>query len=260
MSNLFRLDGKTAIVTGGGSGIGFAIASLFAKQGAHVEILELTQETADLAIAKIESTKGSGCARQCDVSNQAVVEETISKIHAECGRIDILVNNAGIAQLGNVLDTSESDLDRVFQVNIKGVYNCMRAVVARMSNDGGGVVLNMASTLSMTAIEDRFAYGMSKGAVLTMTYSVAKDFLDQNIRCNCICPARIHTKFVDDFVAQNYPGQEDEVMERLSKAQPIGRMGRPEEVASLALYLCSDEASFSTGCAYPVDGGFLNIR
>ena len=173
---------------------------------------------------------------------------------------NILVNNAGIAHVGNVVQTSEEDFDRIYRVNVKGVYNCLRAVVASMADDGGGVVLNMASTLSKLAIKDRFAYGMSKGAVLTMTYSVAKDFVDQNIRCNCICPARIHTDFVDAFVAKNYPGQEAEVMERLSKEQPIGRMGKPEEVASLALYLCSDEASFATGCAYPVDGGLLHLR
>jgi len=260
MTTPFRLDDKTAIVTGGGSGIGYAIAKLFANQGAHVEILELNVKGAARAVAEIESASGSATANRCDVANQAEVDQLVAEIHARRGRIDILVNNAGIAHVGNLVETSEEDFDRVYQVNVKGVYNCLRAVVASMAADGGGVVLNMASTLSKLAIKDRFAYGMSKGAVLTMTYSVAKDFVDQNIRCNCICPARIHTDFVDGFVAKNYPGQEAEVLERLSKEQPIGRMGKPEEVASLALYLCSDEASFTTGCAYPVDGGLLHMR
>ena len=260
MSQSFRLDGKTAIITGGGSGIGNAIAKCFAKQGAHIEILELKGDAATVAVNEIEAAGASAVAHECDVAIQAEVEQAVGEIHDRRGRIDILVNNAGIAHVGNVVQTNEEDFDRIFRVNVKGVYNCLREVVAKMADDGGGVVLNMASTLSQLAIKDRFAYGMSKGAVLTMTYSVARDFIDQNIRCNCICPARIHTDFVDGFVTQNFPGKEAEVMERLSKEQPIGRMGKPEEVAALALYLCSDEAAFSTGCAYPLDGGLIHMR
>jgi NAD(P)-dependent dehydrogenase (short-subunit alcohol dehydrogenase family) len=129
-----------------------------------------------------------------------------------------------------------------------------------MKNQGGGVILNMASIAGSAAIADRFAYSMSKGAVIAMTYSVAKDYLAYKIRCNCISPARVHTPFVDGFLKKNYPGKEKEMFERLSATQPIGRMGEPEEVASLALFLCSDESSFITGVDYPLDGGFCNLR
>jgi NAD(P)-dependent dehydrogenase (short-subunit alcohol dehydrogenase family) len=122
---------------------------------------------------------------------------------------------------------------------------------------GGGVILNMASIASLIGLLDRFAYSMTKGAVLTMTRSIAIDYMKKNIRCNCICPARVHTPFVDRYITQNYPGREQEMFRQLSEYQPIGRMGNPQEVAQLALYLCSDEASFVTGQAYPIDGGVL---
>jgi NAD(P)-dependent dehydrogenase (short-subunit alcohol dehydrogenase family) len=129
-----------------------------------------------------------------------------------------------------------------------------------MKANGGGVILNMASIAATAGLADRFAYSMSKGAVVAMTYSVAKDYLSHKIRCNCISPARVHTPFVDDYLRRNYPGHEKEMYEKLAQAAPIGRMGEPEEVASLALFLCSDEASFITGTDYPLDGGFFNLR
>jgi NAD(P)-dependent dehydrogenase (short-subunit alcohol dehydrogenase family) len=174
--------------------------------------------------------------------------------------VDILVNNAGISHIGNLQNTSEEDFNRVFSVNVKGMYNCMSAAVPQMLSHGGGVILNMASIAATAGLADRFAYSMSKGAVVAMTYSVAKDYLAQNIRCNCISPARVHTPFVDGYLRRNYPGREKEMFEKLEKSQPLGRMGRPEEIASLALYLCSDEASFITGSDYPIDGGFLALR
>jgi NAD(P)-dependent dehydrogenase (short-subunit alcohol dehydrogenase family) len=162
--------------------------------------------------------------------------------------------------VGNLESTSERDLDRVYRVNIKGVYNCLSATIPSMKARRRGVILNMASIASSAGLPDRFAYSMSKGAVLSMTYSVARDYLANNIRCNCISPARVFTPFVAGFVEQNYPGREKEMMDRLSHSQPIGRMAEPREVASLALYLCSDEAAFITGVDYPIDGGFFNIR
>jgi len=170
------------------------------------------------------------------------------------------VNNAGISHVGNLEGTSEQDIDKVFSVNVKGMYNCMCASVADMKGNGGGIILNMASIAGTSGLADRFAYSMSKGAVVAMTYSVAKDYLAHNIRCNCISPARVHTPFVDGFLHRNYPGKEQEMFEKLEKSQPIGRMAQPEEIAALALYLCSDEASFITGSDYPIDGGFLNLR
>ncbi|MBT28630.1 MAG: short-chain dehydrogenase [Thalassobius sp.] len=196
----------------------------------------------------------------CNVASQEAVKITLNSIFEHSNKIDILINNAGIAHVGNVETTTEADLDRIYSVNIKGVYNCMHEAVKLMKKQGGGTILNLASIVSAVGISDRFAYSMSKGAVLTMTYSVAKDFIKDNIRCNCIGPARIHTPFVDGFLAKNYPGKEQEMFDKLAATQPIGRMGKPEEVAALALYLCSDEASFITGSFYPIDGGFITLN
>jgi NAD(P)-dependent dehydrogenase (short-subunit alcohol dehydrogenase family) len=257
---MFSLTKKTAVITGGGSGIGKAIAEVFASQGANVFVLELNESTAEQTISNIKSKGGKGFAFACNVSDQAMVKDTFRKIKEQAGDIHILVNSAGVAHIGKLENTEEKDLDRIFQVNVKGVYNTMYAVIDSMKKQGGGIILNVASVASSVGIADRFAYSMSKGAVLTMTYSVAKDYVKDNIRCNCISPARVHTAFVDGFLKANYPGKEEEMFEKLSKTQPIGRMGKPEEIAALALYLCSDEASFVTGTNYPIDGGFLTLN
>lgn len=256
---LFNLSGKVALITGGGSGIGRAIAELFARQGAAVSILELNKDAAEEVVNVINSAGGKAQAVVCNVAEQKEVADMFSSILKEKSRIDILVNCAGIAHIGNIENTSEADFEKVFNVNVKGVYNCMKSVIVHMK-ETGGVILNIASIASSVGIADRFAYSMSKGAVLTMTLSVAKDYIKHNIRCNCISPARIHTPFVDGFIQKNYPGKEKEIFEKLSASQPIGRMGKPDEVASLALYLCSDEASFVTGSDYPIDGGFIRLN
>ncbi|WP_205499771.1 SDR family NAD(P)-dependent oxidoreductase [Rufibacter psychrotolerans] len=253
---MFRLAGKSAVVTGGGSGIGRAIAQLFAQQGAHVHVLDLQEEAASETADAIRAAGGAAQGHRCDVSSQAEVQRVFSAIP----QVDILVNNAGIAHVGNLEKTSETDLDRVYQVNVKGAYTCMLAAVQQMKQQGGGVILNLASIAALVGIPDRFAYSMSKGAIHAMTMSVAKDYLASNIRCNSISPARVHTPFVDGFLAKNYPGNEAAMFEKLSKTQPIGRMGKPEEVAALALFLCSDEAGFITGCDYPIDGGFTRLN
>ncbi len=258
---MFSLSGKTAVVTGAGSGIGRAIALRFAKQGAHVEIIEVSEENAKAVCAEIDAAGGSAGWAVCDVGDQRAVKETMDVFAARSGgKLDILVNNAGIAHIGTVLTTTEDDLDRLYRINVKGVYNCMHVAVAHMVEQGGGVILNMSSIASSIGLADRFAYSMTKGAVEIMTLSVAKDFIQHDVRCNCICPARVHTPFVDGYLAKTYPGREAEMFEKLSQAQPIGRMAEPDEIAALALYLCSDEASFVTGCAYPIDGGALNLR
>ncbi len=257
---MFSLDSKVAVITGGGSGIGRAIAKCFADQGSIVHILELSDASAAETINEIKKNGGKGFAHACNVADQVQVKKVFSDIHKASGRIDILVNSAGIAHIGKLENTEEGDFDRLFQVNVKGVYNTMQSAVLYMKSQSGGVILNLASVAATVGIPDRFAYSMTKGAVLTMTLSVAKDYLADNIRCNCISPARIHTAFVDGFLKNNYPGREQEMFEKLSKTQPIGRMGTPDDVAALALYLCSDESSFVTGCDYPVDGGFLRLN
>lgn len=255
-----KLASKTAIITGGASGIGLAIARLFAREGASVEILDRNQEEMNRAVEEIRAAGGTAHATHCDVADAANVEAAITAIHTRAGRIHILVNNAGIAHVGNALTTTPEDFERVQRVNVFGVANCLRSALKFMTAEGGGVILNLASCVSVMAINDRFAYSTSKGAVLAMTYAVAKDFLNHNIRCNALLPGRVHTPFVDGFIAKNYPGREAEMFDKLSKAQPIGRMAEPEEIAHAALFLCSDEASFITGTGLPVDGGTLTIR
>ena len=260
MKSSFSLEGKTAIVTGGGKGIGEHISKVFANNGASVIILDLDAESAQKTAYEISKNGGRVEFYSCDVSNHAEVHEVIDLVIASHGKLDVLVNNAGIAQVGNVENTTLEDMQKIFDVNVVGVYNCLHAAIPHMKENNGGVVVNMASIASVIGLEDRFGYSMTKGAVLAMTYSVAKDYINDNIRCNAIGPARVHTPFVDGFIKKNYPGREEEMFANLSATQPIGRMGKPEEIAHLALYLCSDEANFITGSFYPIDGGFLTLN
>lgn len=253
---MFNLHHKTAVVTGAGSGIGRAIAERFARQGAEVYILDLDEQQARETAEAINREGGLARFQVCNVA----VQEEIRLFFAGLKKLDILVNNAGVAHIGTAESTTEEDMDRIIAVNIKGVYNCLHFGIPKIRQAGGGAILNMASIVASVGIPDRFAYTMSKGAVAAMTLSVAKDYLAHHIRCNCISPARVHTPFVDGYLAKNYPGKEAEMFEKLSKTQPVGRMGRPEEVAALALYLCSDEAGFVTGCDFPIDGGFIYLN
>ncbi len=253
------LQGKRALVTGAASGIGRAIAQTFADAGAEVLLLDLTLDAAQAAAREISANTGAHCTPlACDVSDESSVQAAFSQIPT--GPLDILVNSAGIAHIGTVLDTAPADFDRLYRVNVRGTYLCMQAALQRMSAQRSGVIVNMASIAATSGLDSRFAYSMTKGAVLSMTLSVARDCLPLGIRCNCISPARVHTPFVDGFVAKTYPGREAEMMAKLSAAQPVGRMGTPEEIAQLALYLCSDAASFITGTDVLIDGGFTNLR
>ena len=253
---MFKLTNKSVIITGGGSGIGKAVSVLFAKQGAEVHIIELNADAASTTVNEITAVGGKAFGYTCDVSKQQQVMDVFNQI----GKIDILLNNAGIAHIGKADTTSEMDFDRVCNVNIKGVYNCLFAAIPLMKAGGGGVILNTASIAAHVGITDRFAYSTSKGAIHAMTLSVARDYLADNIRCNSISPARVHTPFVNGFISKTYPGKEAEMFEKLSKTQPIGRMAKSEEIAALALYLCSDEAGFITGTDYPIDGGFITLN
>jgi 2-keto-3-deoxy-L-fuconate dehydrogenase len=256
---MFNLQSKTAIITGGGSGIGKAIAKLFARQGAPVYIMDFDEQGIEQTIKEIKEEGGIAYGAKCDVSDQQQVKTIVDKIVADGGSIQILVNNAGVAHVGTAESTGEDDFNRLLNVNVKGVYNCLHTIIPHMK-EKGGAILNMASIASSVGIPDRFAYSMTKGAVVGMTLATARDYIATGIRCNCISPARVHTPFVDGFLSKNYPGKEQEMFDKLSKSQPIGRMAEPEEIAYLVLYLCSDEASFITGCDYPIDGGFIKLN
>lgn len=258
-STEFRLDGKTAVITGAGSGIGRAIALKFAACGAAVHLLDVNLPQAETVASEIKKSGGDATPWACDVSDHAQTAATFQKLFGGV-RLNVLVNNAGISQIGKVDNTSEADFDRILRVNVKGYYNCIHASIGHMKANGGGVILNMASVAGSAGLAERFGYSTSKGAVIAMTYSVAKDYVADGIRCNCISPARVHTPFVDSYLSRTYPGREKEMFAKLAETQPIGRMGEPDEIASLALYLCSDAAAFITGTNYPIDGGFLNLH
>ncbi len=250
---------KNALVTGGGSGIGRSVCLRLAQAGANIFVLDLDLESAGNTVSEIEEQGGEAQALGCDISDSKATREIFEDV-LKHDPIDFLVNSAGIAHIGNIENTSEDDLDRLYSVNVKGTYNAMAAVVPSMKVRRYGVIVNVASVASSVGISDRFAYSMTKGAVLTMTYSVARDYVNHGIRCNCVAPARVHTPFVDRYLEKNYPDNRDEMFEALANSQPIGRMGAPDEIAALIAYLCSDDAAFITGANVPIDGGFVTLN
>ena len=254
----FLLTGRVAAVTGAASGIGRAIAAEFVRAGAHVHCLDQDGDAVTSAAHEFGAS-ATAIPHQCDVTDLASVERVFATI-AAMHPLDVLVNNAGVSHIGTVGNTSPEDFERLFRVNVQGVYLCTRAVINGMATRRKGVIINMASVAASVGLADRFAYSMTKGAVVAMTYSIARDYVGHGVRCNSISPARVHTPFVDGYLAKAYPGREAEVFARLAAAQPVGRMGKPEEVATLARFLASDEAAFLTGTDYPLDGGFLRLH
>lgn len=254
---MFRLDGKMAIVTGAGSGMGREIALLFAKQGATVAVADINQPAAEAVTAEITGTGGQAYAQALDVTKLDSAEAAVAEAVQRAGRLDILVNNAGIGLVGNLLETAPDDFHRLFSVNVDGVYHCSKAAVAQMTAQSpkGGVIVNMASVAGQVAVARRFAYCATKGAVISMTQSTAMDYIDQGIRCNCICPGTVETPFVEAYLQKYHAGEIEETRKQLHARQPLGRMGRAEEIAPLALYLASDDASYVTGAQMTIDGG-----
>jgi NAD(P)-dependent dehydrogenase (short-subunit alcohol dehydrogenase family) len=249
--------GKSILITGGASGIGLAMVKKFASMGATVFFID-TNQVEGSKLQWEEHEKGFKVKfLEGSISDFSQVE---SLIHSIPGKLDVLINNAGISHIGKVENTSEVDFDRVYQVNVKGMFHCIKASLPKLKEQGGGSILNMCSVAATIGIPDRFAYSMTKGAALSMTLSVARDYVADGIRCNCISPGRVHTPFVDGFLAKNYPGQEKEMFAKLAGTQPIGRMGTPEEIAELAYFISSDAGSFITGANFNIDGGFMGLK
>ena len=255
---MFEIRG-TAVITGGASGIGRAVAQRLARAGADVWIWDLNAAAADETAEGIRQQGFSAQARVCDVTDFADVAASMDAVKTKAGSIGILINSAGISHVGTVESTADADFERLFRVNVSGTYHTMRAAVPVMASQKRGVILNLASVAASVGLKDRFAYSMTKGAVVSMTLSVAKDYVGQGIRCNCVSPGRVHTPFVDAMLKTNYPGQEAVLFDQLSKTQPLGRMAEPEEIAALVHYLCSDEAAFITGTDYAIDGGLIRL-
>ncbi|EKB50663.1 SDR family NAD(P)-dependent oxidoreductase [Cecembia lonarensis] len=248
---------KTVVITGGASGIGLAITQLFAKKGHQTIFLDYNSNAGNDVASTLKKDGGNIQFIQTDVSDFNSVRTAFDQIP---DKIDTLINNAGISHVGNLEETSEDDFERLFQVNVKGIYTCSNAAIKKLKTNGGGSIINMCSVAATMGLADRFAYSMTKGAVLSMTLSIARDYVSEHIRCNCISPGRVHTPFVDGFLAKNYPGQEKEMFAKLAATQPIGRMGKPEEIAAMVYYLASDDASFITGSNFNIDGGFLGLK
>lgn len=251
------MKSKNILITGGASGIGLAMVRKFAVEGCHVFFID-TNNIEGTKLQLEEGEKGYIVKfLEGSIASYSEVEKLISQIPC---KIDTLINNAGISHIGKAETTSEEDFDRLFQVNVKGMFNCIKAALPKLKEGRGGSILNMCSVAASIGIPDRFAYSMTKGAALSMTLSVARDYVADGIRCNCLSPGRVHTPFVDGFLAKNYPGQEKEMFEKLAATQPIGRMGTSEEIAELAYFISSEAGGFITGANFNIDGGFMGLK
>jgi 2-keto-3-deoxy-L-fuconate dehydrogenase len=254
MRPMFDLTDKIALVTGAGSGIGAAIAEAFGDRHARVFVTDRDLQSAECTAARIVDRQGTATALALDVCDEDACGVRAREVLADAGRLDILVNNAGVGHVGTALQTAGADLDRVYAVNVRGVFNVTKAFLPAMLERRRGSIINMASIGGIVGIRDRLAYCTSKFAVVGLTKSMALDHALDGIRVNCICPGRVETPWVEQRLRE-YP---DPVKARqeMTATQAVGRMGRPEEVAAAALYLASDESSFVTGSAFMIDGGW----
>ena len=262
-----KLENQVAVITGAGSGIGQATALAFAREGASVVVadynLQAAQETVRLihTLEQEDGTPPKGtrvAAFQANVTVAADASALVDFTVQTFGKVNILVNNAGVGVVGTILTTSEEDWDRIFAVNVKGIFHCSRSAIPKMIEQGGGVIVNVSSIVAIVAVVDRAAYGASKGAVLALTKAMAADHVKDNIRVNCVCPGTVDTPWVERMV-QSYDDPE-EARRKMVTRQPVGRLGTAEEIAGAILYLAAPEASFATGSALVIDGGFTAFK
>ena len=251
------MNNKTILITGGASGIGLALVEKFTTEGNNVYFIDSNGLLGRQVEKEFQEKGKSVTFLEVDIREESQVQLAIQSIPS---KLDVLINNAGISHIGNLASTTLADFERLFAVNVSGMFLCSQAALPKLIEDGGGSILNMCSVAATMGIPDRFAYSMTKGATLSMTLSIARDYVSQGIRCNCISPGRVHTPFVDGFLAKNYPGKEQEMFEKLAATQPIGRMGTPTEIAELAYFISSDAGKFITGSNFTIDGGFTGIK
>jgi NAD(P)-dependent dehydrogenase (short-subunit alcohol dehydrogenase family) len=242
----FRLDGRVAMVTGGASGIGESTCRVLAKAGASVLVTDLNGEAAGRLAAELPNAR----AVQCDITS----EESVRQAFLSIGKLDILVNNAGIGHVGSILECSLEDFQKLFRVNVEGMFLVTKAAVPLLIASHGAMV-NIGSVAGLIGIKKRFGYCATKGAVVTMTKQLAVEY-PTDFRVNCICPGTVETPFVEAYLEKHHKHEKEQVRTQLNARQPIGRLGRPEEIAHLVLYMCADEAGFMTGSVVTIDGGW----
>jgi NAD(P)-dependent dehydrogenase (short-subunit alcohol dehydrogenase family) len=242
----FRLDGKRVLVTGGASGIGASVSRVFANAGASIVIVDIDLPRAEAMASELPDA----VARECDITN----EDSVRQLFGSLDRLDVLVNNAGIGLVGGVEDTELSDFQRLFRVNVEGTFLVTKHAVPRLIESRGSIV-NIGSVAGLVGVKKRFAYCATKGAVVAMTRQLAVDY-PKEFRVNCICPGTVETPFVEGYLDKYHRDEKEEVREQLKLRQPIGRLGQPDEIAHLALYLASDQAAFTNGSIIPIDGGW----
>jgi NAD(P)-dependent dehydrogenase (short-subunit alcohol dehydrogenase family) len=248
-----RLAGQTALITGGGTGMGRAIALAFSREGASVTVAGRRAEKLREVVSEIEKQGGQALAVSCDVTQSKDAGRAVQESVARFGRLDVLVNNAGALHVSTVESIPEEDWDRLMLVNLKGPFLMSRAALPALRKAGGGSIINIGSILGLIGMKGRAAYAASKGGVTMLTKAMALDYAHEKIRVNCICPALVETELIRDLFGS---GSEGEAARRSRIAQfPLGRMGRPEDVADMAVFLASKESSWVTGVAIPLDGG-----